>query len=818
MFDPLHKWLGIPPSEQPPNDYRLLGLANFEDDPEVIDMAADRDLTFLHGLTNGEHGEAAEELSNRISAARLRLLNAEKKADYDAQLRDLLDEGEIDIDSVIDSLGTAKTTPAETSGPVPLPQNASTILGIAANTAAASPAPTTPPTTAAVAQTPRPEAPPTPRVHSRPSGKTSRRKRLSLFWAIGVLPALIVLGYLLFSIWNGELHLDPDKLERLGIPAEQAAKFAADSSVPAEAEVLSEDADATAPSGTPKKIATSPPPNQTESNQAMAAVSAGPASRPSNPSPNRAPPTAASTNPASPPGTFFPTTTPPVSPSLAEYVTPAGKQPIPSADSITAKMQTVRDLFQPEYLQAKQREQRIAVADQMRETADETKNDPEGRFALYRVAREIYIGESDFDSAFEMVDLLDQSFEAIDVMGLKRDVIESVAGRGVPTTEFSDAAINVAEDCLHAGRLDDGIAICKTLLAAVKRLPTPQLGRLNDVQQQLADAQALFSVYQRGLTSLESNPDDADAQSAVGKYLCLVENRWADGLPRLAAGSDPLYREAASNELTLSNAEMTELQVADGWFKIIDSSESSFEKRSLANHAKSFYQSARLKTAGLEVRKIDQRLIVLNALGTPGPLSAARIRAEQREAAAKAKLDAKNRALAAQPKVIQTRTYDSTASTDFARIRGNTLVVGMGNTSSGTGEAAAGIEFENVGTISVQGAPSHATMVSSSATSKIGFVIDYHTGSSYTKRVFLNFGTNTPNYFYPNPPWGTGKTPDDRDFLPVSPRYTLDLEQWAPGNWDGRCWFSVYMQNSGMNRMLTATVAWQPRSNPLDSE
>ncbi|MCS7471112.1 hypothetical protein NZK35_31025 [Stieleria sp. ICT_E10.1] len=828
MFDPLHKWLGIPPSEQPPNDYRLLGLANFEDDPEVIDMAADRDLTFLHGLTNGEHGEAAEELSNRISAARVRLLNPEKKADYDAQLRELLDEGEIDIDSVIDSLGTAKQTPPETSAPVAAPQNASAILGIAASTPAAAPAPTTSPTTAAVAQTPRPEATPTPQVHSRPSGKTSRRKRLSLFWAIGVLPALLVLGYLVFSIWNGELHLDPNKLQRLGLPAEQAAKFAGDSKLPPHAETLPDAADATAPSDTPKKVATSLPPHQAGSgqtgpgragsNQAMAAVSPAPASPAPNPSPNRTPPSDASTTPASPPGSFSPAITPPVSPSLAEYVTPAGKHPIPSADSITAKMQTVRDLFQPEYLQAKQREQRIAVADQMRETADETKNDPEGRFALYRVAREIYIGESDFDSAFEMVDLLDQSFEAIDVMGLKRDVLESVAGRGVPTTEFSDAAINVADECLHAGRLDDGIAICKTLLETVQRIPSPQLGRLKDVEQQLADAKTLFGGYQLGLATLESNPDDADAQSAVGKYLCLVKNRWADGLPRLAAGSDPLYREAAAKELTLANADMTELQVADGWFKILDSSESSFEKRSLANHAKSFYQSARLKTAGLEVRKIDQRLIVLNALGTPGPLSAARIRAEQREAAAKAKLDAKNRALAAQPKVIQSRTYDSTASTDFARIRGNTIVVGMGNTSLGTGEAAAGIEFENVGTISVQGAPSHATMVTSSATSKIGFVIDYHTGSSYSKRVFLNFGTNTPNDFSPNPPWGTGKAPDDRDFLPVSPQYTLDLEKWAPGNWDGKCWFSVYMQNSGMNRMLTATVAWQPRSNPLESE
>ena len=33
-FDPDHKWLGIPPKDQPPNHYRLLGLDLFESDQE----------------------------------------------------------------------------------------------------------------------------------------------------------------------------------------------------------------------------------------------------------------------------------------------------------------------------------------------------------------------------------------------------------------------------------------------------------------------------------------------------------------------------------------------------------------------------------------------------------------------------------------------------------------------------------------------------------------------------------------------------------------------------------------------------------------
>ena len=34
-FDPYRKWLGIPPKDQPPHYYRLLGIALLEDDPDV---------------------------------------------------------------------------------------------------------------------------------------------------------------------------------------------------------------------------------------------------------------------------------------------------------------------------------------------------------------------------------------------------------------------------------------------------------------------------------------------------------------------------------------------------------------------------------------------------------------------------------------------------------------------------------------------------------------------------------------------------------------------------------------------------------------
>ena len=40
--DPYKDWLGIPLAERPPHHYRLLGIAAFEDDPNVIDLGASR--------------------------------------------------------------------------------------------------------------------------------------------------------------------------------------------------------------------------------------------------------------------------------------------------------------------------------------------------------------------------------------------------------------------------------------------------------------------------------------------------------------------------------------------------------------------------------------------------------------------------------------------------------------------------------------------------------------------------------------------------------------------------------------------------------
>lgn len=86
-FDPYHRWLGIPPEEQPPHHYRLLGLPLFESDPEVISQAADQRMGHLRQVQTGPHGAESQRLLNEVAAARRCLLHAQERAVYDARLR-----------------------------------------------------------------------------------------------------------------------------------------------------------------------------------------------------------------------------------------------------------------------------------------------------------------------------------------------------------------------------------------------------------------------------------------------------------------------------------------------------------------------------------------------------------------------------------------------------------------------------------------------------------------------------------------------------------------------------------------------------------
>jgi hypothetical protein len=86
-FDAYHIWLGIKPEDQPPNHYRLLAIDLFEENADVIANAADRQMAHVRSFQAGQHSALSQKILNEISAVRICLLNPQKKAAYDEDLR-----------------------------------------------------------------------------------------------------------------------------------------------------------------------------------------------------------------------------------------------------------------------------------------------------------------------------------------------------------------------------------------------------------------------------------------------------------------------------------------------------------------------------------------------------------------------------------------------------------------------------------------------------------------------------------------------------------------------------------------------------------
>jgi pSer/pThr/pTyr-binding forkhead associated (FHA) protein len=103
-----HRWLGIPPQEQPISYYRLLGIPLFEDDLEVIANSADRQRSFVKRQSgNVKKFEAlGQKILNEIEVARICLMNAEKRQAYNEQLRLRLSEKETPIQATQESNAT----------------------------------------------------------------------------------------------------------------------------------------------------------------------------------------------------------------------------------------------------------------------------------------------------------------------------------------------------------------------------------------------------------------------------------------------------------------------------------------------------------------------------------------------------------------------------------------------------------------------------------------------------------------------------------------------------------------------------------------
>jgi hypothetical protein len=556
MFDPYHKWLGIPKVQRPPTHYQLLGLAPDESDLEVIAEAAIRQTTHVRVYQIGPHATDCTRLLKEIATARLTLLNPAKRKEYDAQLA---------------QAGRAEPVTA--------------II--------AEPAPRAAPVAAAVAaEIVRPVSP------APSGGRVPAIAVLIGFGAAAMLLVLVVIG-----IGAAYYVLGTPGTEAPARQVAAVAKAGTQKPPPGHGEPAKK------PPEPPKK-AEEPAAKKGMDDAAMANVPDGTAPK------DPAQPGGVPANVKPPPKEPLPATAS-GNPSVAKPSAPerTKRQPVPEADKLLAAGKTIRVQFQQEYAK-KAPADALALANRLHKLAGETSDDPASGYVLLREARDLAAKAGRAELALKIVADLGERF-AIDTAGLRAETVAGMAGQKL-STEAAKEFVEVALQAVGHAIADDELDAAQKMLAAAqtvaRRIGSGALTAL--VQQhdkQLKEITTEFAEVRKAQETLAANPKDAPASLTVGLYLSFRKGNWAKGLPLLAQSSDIELRELAKRDLAAGDDLQAQLHSADTWWTVAQI-RPPMQKAAMQWRAAALYRGALPSLNGLNEAKANDRIRQADAL------------------------------------------------------------------------------------------------------------------------------------------------------------------------------------------------------------
>lgn len=582
-FDPYRKWLGIPPQDQPPHYYRLLGIEPFEPDGDVIAIAVDGRMALIKNFQSGKYSKQSQKLLNEIAKAKVCLLNPEKKAEYDETLRQRL--------------------PSQKKAADPLPPK------------------TRPPQTAA--------APPVPMfdsssVASRVSVRAGKRPSWQLPVAMGAVVVLIA-GALVFFL-SRDAGKTGENVAKRPVATDRSAK----PQQPAVADGQNNAAAAEKPQPPVTKPAEPKPepapserpgPGQKQPDPPHASNSRDkPAEQPADtdgPTDDGKPARLLGDllDPAEGDKPDNPEATKPADKAPGRKTPPADKRlPVPERSDRETVEQKIRDIFKNEFDDAKTPDGKLALAAKLDKQARASADAPTDRFVLMQMACETAAAAGEVTDAFDMVDRMQKLYRVdplpvkAHVLGKAIDSLRSGPQGAEAAQEVVDRAMKLAESAADLDDFDVAGHFTKLAISAAKKAKNVQLQRELNIRDRKFDRQKVqFASVKQALDALKATPDDPDSNSAAGRWYCFTKSDWQKGLPYLAKGKDPTLADLARQDTQQPTKPNDQAKLADGWWDRAEKEES-LAKAEIQCRAESWYKQALPKLKGLDKVRVEKRL------------------------------------------------------------------------------------------------------------------------------------------------------------------------------------------------------------------
>ena len=261
---------------------------------------------------------------------------------------------------------------------------------------------------------------------------------------------------------------------------------------------------------------------------------------------------------------------------------------------------TVREVYRDQYKVA----DKYALVRRLLKTAEETNDDAATRYVLLQEAVNVAAEAGDAGAAFRTIDVLAGAYD-VSALTMKAEIFEKLARRTKTVeqkTFLAEMAINIIDDAIGAEDFDAAKKVTRQagqLARACKAkelLPT-LAAKHRDVEL----AATAFADAKDARKALGEKPDDPTANTAIGKYLCLVRGDWGKGLPYLAKGRNEKIALLAERDMEGANTTERQVALGDAWWDVCK------------GRAVYWYEMAAPLLSGLQKTAIEKKLVEAKA-------------------------------------------------------------------------------------------------------------------------------------------------------------------------------------------------------------
>jgi len=200
----------------------------------------------------------------------------------------------------------------------------------------------------------------------------------------------------------------------------------------------------------------------------------------------------------------------------------------------------------------------------------EDRNDPAAWFVLLRESRDLAVEAKRPRLAFEAIADIDRHF-VVDPVAMRIKAIDDMAkgGSEVLVASVFRATQNLIQQTLSAGDFEAAKKYQEAIEVHIREVKGEQLlQRLREQRSEMAEYQRDFDNVKNAREKLKATPEDPEANATLGRFLCIFQGEWDEGLPLLAKGGKGGLADLARKDLAAPTEVKDQLAVANGWWGI----------------------------------------------------------------------------------------------------------------------------------------------------------------------------------------------------------------------------------------------------------